>query len=120
LIQDGGTITPEQIKSSARFQRGYKEYVDSQDGRTPERWRQEVHGAGILADLFSDLSGDRVEYLKVEFGVSLTDWLIANSPEELRVLCTFLSELLPIQGMRFRPLVDTCQQRFNAQCDGHG
>ena len=55
-----------------------------------------MHGARILADIFSELSENRVEYLKVEYGVWLTDWLIANSLEDLTELTEFLSNLLPV------------------------
>ena len=49
----------------------------------------------MLEDLFNQLSGGRVEYRKVEYGVWLTDWLIANARRELTDLAEFLAERLP-------------------------
>jgi hypothetical protein len=93
--EDGNPITPVQIQTWFDTNGWNKKYVTIRGEKTPERWREQVHGARILADLFSELSGQRVEYLKVEYGVWLTDWLIDYSPEDLTELAAFLSDLLP-------------------------
>jgi hypothetical protein len=41
------------------------------------------------------MSKSRVEYAKVEYGERLTDWLIANSPDDLAELAELLDGLLP-------------------------
>ncbi len=52
--------------------------------RTHDVWLREVRGAKILADLFSQLSEQRVVYDKVRHGVALTEWLLEHVPEDLR------------------------------------
>lgn len=52
--------------------------------RTPDVWVREVHGAKLLADLFSQLSDHRVTYDKVQHGIALTDWILEQMPEDLR------------------------------------
>jgi len=93
--EDDNATTLEQIQTWFDTNGWTKKYVTITGERTLERWRQEGYGARILAGLFSELSGHRVEYLKVEYGVWFTDWMIANSPEDLRELGMFLSDLLP-------------------------
>jgi hypothetical protein len=63
--------------------------------RTEEAWCINVSGAVVLGRVFTDLSEARVVYDKVKHGVALTDWLLANNPEELRSIAEFLSVFLP-------------------------
>ena len=52
--------------------------------RTFDAWLRQVHGAKLLADLFSQLSEHRVNYDKVQHGVALTDWILEHAPDDLR------------------------------------
>jgi hypothetical protein len=50
----------------------------------------------MLSDLFSELSEARVNFVKTEHSVRITEWIIANAPEELEEIVTLLrSKLLP-------------------------
>jgi hypothetical protein len=64
-----------------------------------EHWYREINGALILKELFNRLSETRVSYDKVLHGVQLTEWLMRESPEELReVAALILSRLPPIEA----------------------
>jgi hypothetical protein len=62
--------------------------------RTDPNWLTEVHGAKLLEDLFADLSGSRVAYDKVAYGVEITGWLCDNAREDLEELADLMAELL--------------------------
>jgi ABC-type branched-subunit amino acid transport system ATPase component len=95
----GVPTTAEQIQSWIDANGWNRKYVSLEGGRASERWLRQAHGARILADIFSELSECRVQYLKVEYGKWLTDWLITNSPEDLTELAEFLSDLLPTNAI---------------------
>lgn len=56
-----------------------------------EAWVIEVHGANLLSDLFSYLSEARVNYLKTEHSVKITEWIIENAPEQFDEIAALLS-----------------------------
>ena len=87
-------ITPELVQEWLEANRWDKRYIEAEGEQTEERWTCEVNGAKILADMFSQMSQTRVEYQKIECGEWLTDWLIANSPDDLSELAQFLGNLL--------------------------
>lgn len=53
-----------------------------------------IHGAKLLEDIFKHFSENRVNYDKVTHGVMLTEWIIKNSPEDLRELANLLQGIL--------------------------
>lgn len=53
-----------------------------------------IHAANILKDLFSEFSGNTVEYNKVEHGRMITEWLIANRSNALSEVKALLYEML--------------------------
>jgi predicted ATPase len=57
-------------------------------------WLIGVHGARLLSRLFKELSNNRYEYEKVEYGLELTRWKIRNEPSDLEQLARFLSRIL--------------------------
>ena len=63
--------------------------------RTDIMWLHEVRGDRLLADLFSQLSEQRVQYDKVRHGVGLTDWLLEHAPEDLRGIAQLIVRALP-------------------------
>jgi predicted ATPase len=67
-----------------RWNARYFDTLPSEPARTPTAWLGEVHGAKLLADLFSQLSEHRVTYDKVRHGVALTDWILVHVPDDLR------------------------------------
>ena len=62
--------------------------------QTDDRWQSDVHGAEFLDDMFNQLSSARVPYEKVEYGMSLTKWLLDHEPDELSGLAEFLNQAL--------------------------
>ncbi len=63
--------------------------------RTHDVWLREVRGAKILADLFSQLSEQRVVYDKVQHGIALTEWLLAHMPQDLDEVGELIEHTLP-------------------------
>ena len=58
-------------------------------------WLASVHGAKLLARLFSELSEHKEEYRKRSHSVWLTDWLLENDPGAFSELAELLLGLLP-------------------------
>ncbi len=58
-------------------------------------WLASVHGAKLLARLFSELSEHKEEYRKRSHSVWLTNWLLENEPGCFDELGKFLSNLIP-------------------------
>ncbi|MDR3481603.1 MAG: AAA family ATPase [Burkholderiaceae bacterium] len=59
-----------------------------------ENWRDKVHGACVLRDLFCEMTENRIEYDKVTHGLALTQYLIDHPTPMLRQLAEFLSGLV--------------------------
>lgn len=96
-FSDGPQIEPSQVENwleSKRWLPRYFDEVPDEQHRTDEFWRRDVHGAKLLADLFTDLSGKRVPYEKVAYGVALTEWLLEHSPADLKEVAALLSGVL--------------------------
>jgi predicted ATPase len=51
-----------------------------------DSWKKTVDGAALLKDIFSHFSEKTVEYDKKIYGLRLTQWLLDNSPEDLKEL----------------------------------
>lgn len=63
-------------------------------------WEVWIHGANLLKHLFRDLSETRVSYDKIAYSVALTEWLIENSPEDLRELADLMQSMLDAGAQR--------------------
>jgi hypothetical protein len=61
---------------------------------SPENHFDSVDGAKLVDRVFSDLTGNVLEYDKGEDGLKLTDWLIANKPHMFEELADYLNDLL--------------------------
>jgi len=57
-------------------------------------WNVLVDAAKLLNDLFNEITETRVCYDKIKHGLKLTDWLIQNSPGDLKELAEFLTGIL--------------------------
>ena len=93
-------ITEAQVREWLTANGGKKEYLAApieQVYLADINWLQQVNAAKLLKHLFQDISGNREEYRKTIHSVQLTDWLIANKPEQLAELKDFLIEFLPPQ-----------------------
>ncbi len=98
FVEDNSpAVTVKQVKDWLDRNSWRSPYFDpaaSEERRTQEVWQEEVHGAKVLTDLFNELSGARVRYEKVIYGVALTQWLLENSPPDLEDLGNFLRTVL--------------------------
>lgn len=74
----------------AKYNGKYIKNVDVDD----ESWIKNVHAPKLLADLFSDLSGNKEEFRKTTHSAQITEWLIANEPNKLQELANFLKETI--------------------------
>jgi predicted ATPase len=59
-----------------------------------QEWHKKVHAAKILADMFGDLTNQRVSYNKVVHGLRLTKLLVTQPTQEILELGDFLQRLL--------------------------
>ena len=60
----------------------------------PDDWMRRIDAAGLLTDAFRELSEGRVSFEKTTHSISITEWLIENSPDDLREVSDFLVQLL--------------------------
>ena len=97
----GQRINPEDVSSWLEDNRWAPRYFDSVNAlpaRDHDAWLRQVHGAKLLNDLFSTLSGGRYTYDKIRYGLALTNWLVQNRPEELNEVAQLLDETLSSNG----------------------
>lgn len=59
-----------------------------------DQWITTIHGARVLADIFSELSEARVSYDKLRHSGAITEWLIEHTPEDLREIADLLEQIL--------------------------
>jgi len=57
-------------------------------------WKEKVHAANLLADLFSQLTDQRVSYQKVRHGLRITESLISEPTPAILELSDFLKSVL--------------------------
>lgn len=70
----------------------YSDDIDSEIVFGEEEWYRKIDAASMLKDLFSDLSN--IPFEKTNHVPKLTDWIIRNSPSELREISEQLETLL--------------------------
>jgi hypothetical protein len=69
----------------------------------PLHWQRDINAAMVLEQIFTQLSDTRVRFDKVRDSVRLTEWLIANAPQELQEIANFISDRVkpnPTQPIR--------------------
>jgi len=73
-----------------------KKYIDQKltKEKKDEIWLEQVDGAKILASLFSDLTQQLLTFDKIKHSVSLCNWVIENSFEDLKDIQLILSSTL--------------------------
>jgi len=78
----------------------YFEQPVAREHRTPEGWLRFVHGAHILADIFTEFSEARVNYEndKAKYGEMLTEWVLKNSPNELAEILELIVNTISTQS----------------------
>jgi hypothetical protein len=94
-------VTPEEVEQWFEDRRWEKRYFGRdvpRAERNAELWARDVHGAKLLADLYADLSEQRVTYQKTTHSVALTRWLIEQKPEMLREIAEMLAGILDSQA----------------------
>ena len=72
----------------------YFKPLDCPKSQEGEIWKRDVHGGRLLSTLFSELSGNRYTYDKVEHGFELTRWIIGNKPELLKEIADLMVSIL--------------------------
>jgi hypothetical protein len=60
----------------------------------PPNWLEEIDGARVLSEIFSELSESRVTYEKTKHGMLLTKWLVQNNPAVLEEVAVLLKRIL--------------------------
>ncbi|WP_271545193.1 AAA family ATPase [Bradyrhizobium sp. CCBAU 45321] len=69
-----------------------RNYLDRPLGEA-DRWEVLVDAPKLLHDLFNALSDARVEYRKTTHSIMLTEWLLANKPDQLSSLLEYVRSL---------------------------
>jgi hypothetical protein len=90
------SLTEAEVRAWLDQNRWNARYFDPlPEERTDIVWLREVRGGRLLADLFSQLSEQRVQYDKVRHGAGLTDWLLEHAPDDLREVAQLITRALP-------------------------
>lgn len=63
-------------------------------GKSHDTWLTEVNGARLLLELFQTLSETRFRYNKIEHGLKLTRYILANSPDAFSEIAEKIRTLL--------------------------
>jgi len=90
-------VTPAEVEHWLECNRSDKKYYDLNSSESEARgdgWMQNVHGAKILADIFKDFSECRVEYDKVKYGMTLTEWILEHIPDDLAEVANVIDSRL--------------------------
>jgi hypothetical protein len=86
-LQDFRTtpITPEEIEEWLDHHRLDTKYYPTTTASELEgdKWKQQVDGAKLLNSLFNEFSECRYSYDKKVHGLTLTDWISDNTPDDL-------------------------------------
>jgi predicted ATPase len=93
----GDEVTTESVRQSMNEKAEAGAYLldkSDQVAYGKPRWYETVDGAGMLRDLFADLSDNRIQYQKTRDSTALTEWLVENRPEALGELGRFLKDFL--------------------------
>jgi len=98
-FSEGGLITEEQVNQS------FGDCIADARYWAPHAFPQslrleaaELHGARLLEDVFSKLSGNRVRYDKTEHSVSLFEWIVEHDRKSLAELEDFLRNVLSVDS----------------------
>ncbi|MFI5109206.1 MAG: ATP-dependent endonuclease [Terriglobales bacterium] len=90
-------ITVEEVRGLIDQKRQEIRYYCPGTTEVPVDWIRDIDAAGILQEVFEELSETRVAYVKSKHSVQITEWLIAYAPDELNELSDTLVRLLPPQ-----------------------
>ena len=61
-----------------------------------KNWLIDIDGAKFISVLFTELTGAKLSYAKILHPVSLTDWLIENSFDDLQEYQVILTEIFKV------------------------
>lgn len=89
------TIEPDEVRGWLDAHLGDAKYYCRKN--TPQersRFLIEASGAGVLDDLFAAFSEPRVYYDKVKHGLALTEWIAANTPNDLNEVAELIGSIL--------------------------
>jgi AAA domain, putative AbiEii toxin, Type IV TA system/AAA ATPase domain len=89
----GTTIGTATVSAWMVNQKEAGKYVSGKP-RDDEDWFANADASGLLQDLFNELTDAKVEFRKTEHSVALTKWILANDPEYLDELYSFLRSLV--------------------------
>jgi hypothetical protein len=112
LNSNGIQITPADVKAWIAANGQRSEYFGNEVVKKCEEpcWPYVVNAPKMLKDLFFALSTDTpLAYDKIKHSVALTEWLLANKPDDLRELVDYVVKLLP-DGENAKRVLPTAQR----------
>jgi hypothetical protein len=89
----GTTIGTDTVNAWMVDQKEAGKYISGRP-QNDEDWLANADASGLLHDLFNELTDAKVEFRKTEHSVALTKWILANDPEYLDELYSFLRSLV--------------------------
>ncbi len=89
-------VTPDEVNAAIETKRREQRYycTPEPNERADEMWRRRIDAAGLLGDIFGEVSENRVRYDKVKHSADLTRWIVENSPGDLREVADLLAGVL--------------------------
>lgn len=93
----GETYTIEEIKKWLDSNKTDNKYWDNKavNNADAANWKDQIHAAKLLEDLFREFTDHKVSYQKTVDSVKLTEYLLENKPEAFDSLKQLLDKFLP-------------------------
>ncbi len=96
-FSNGATITSTEVRAwllTHKWDATYFHGAPDPATWTEDTWLREVHGARLIEDLFSELSGQRVTYQKPQHALQLTKYVCERAPGALAEILQLLKLML--------------------------
>ncbi len=92
----GENYSPEKINTWVESNKSNLKYWDKgkQDQADSAEWKENIHAAKLLEDLFGEFTDHKVSYQKTVDSVKLTEYLLENKPEAFDSLKQLLDKFL--------------------------
>lgn len=92
-------ITVEEIDNWIEANKHKKEYYKNK--KLPEDidlWKNEIHAKEFLKDLFAEfIKTDGLPYIETIHSVKLTEWILENSPNDLKDICELITGIMKLK-----------------------
>jgi hypothetical protein len=91
----GQVVVEEEVTRLFDAKRGDRTYYCQGAHQIPVDWISHIDAARVLAEIFAELSENRVSYEKMRHSVAITEWILENNPGHLQELANWIVGVLP-------------------------